>query len=130
MTGLDRFLMECLKKGGMTVLEWLVRLMNGSYDMGLYLWTGVVHVKCPCTKGRVIASNSRGVSSSSAVGKLYSRVLIKRVRAGTEYAIGEEQCGFRQGRGCMDQVFVIRQVCEKYLANGKDVDIYRFVKGI
>ena len=23
--------------------------------------------------------------------------------------------------GCMDQVFAIRQVCEKYLANGKDV---------
>ena len=33
----------------------------------------------------------------------------------------EEQCGFRQGRVCMDQVFAIRQVCEKYLANGKDV---------
>ena len=48
-------------------------------------------------------------------------VLIKRVRAGTEWAIGEEQCGFRQGRGCMDQVFAVRQVCEKYLENGKDV---------
>ena len=33
----------------------------------------------------------------------------------------EEQCGFMQGRGCMDQVFAVRQVCEKYLANGKDV---------
>ena len=28
---------------------------------------------------------------------------------------------FRQDRGCMDQVFAVRQVCEKYLANGKDV---------
>ena len=28
---------------------------------------------------------------------------------------------FRQGRGCVDQVFAVRQVCEKYLANGKDV---------
>ena len=27
----------------------------------------------------------------------------------------------RQGRGCMDQVFAVRQVCEKYLANGNDV---------
>ena len=55
------------------------------------------------------------------VRKLYGRVLIKRVRARTEYAIGEEQCRFRQGRGCMDQVFAIRQVCEKYLMKGKDV---------
>ena len=53
--------------------------------------------------------------------KLFGRVLIKRVRSGTKCAIGEEQCGFRQGRGCMDQVFAVRQVCEKYFANEKDV---------
>ena len=33
----------------------------------------------------------------------------------------EGQCGCRQGRGCMDKVFAVWQVCEKYLANGKDV---------
>ena len=27
----------------------------------------------------------------------------------------------RQGRGCMDKVFPVGQVCEKCLANGKDV---------
>ena len=48
-------------------------------------------------------------------------MLIKRVRAGTESGIGEEQCGFRQGRGYMDQVFAVRQMCKKYLVNGKDV---------
>ena len=48
-------------------------------------------------------SNSRGISLLGVVCKLFGRVLIERVRAGTEYAIGEEQCGFRQGRGCMDQ---------------------------
>ena len=26
--GLDRFLVECLKKGGMIVFEWLVKLLN------------------------------------------------------------------------------------------------------
>ena len=57
----------------------------------------------------------------SVVGTLYVRVWVKRVRAGTECAIGEEQCGFRLGRGYMDQVFAVRQVCEKYKANGKDV---------
>ena len=57
----------------------------------------------------------------SVVGKQYGRVLIERVRAGTECAIGEEQWWIRQGSGCIDQVFVVRQVCEKYLANGKDV---------
>ena len=61
------------------------------------------------------------VATLEVLGKLFGSVLIKRVRAETEYAIGEEQCGFRQGRGCMDQVFAARQVCEMYLANGKNV---------
>ena len=30
---LDGFLLECLKKGGVAVLEWLVRLLNLSFDM-------------------------------------------------------------------------------------------------
>ena len=32
---LDRFPVECLKKCGTAVLEWLVRLLNLSFDMGL-----------------------------------------------------------------------------------------------
>ena len=85
-------------------------------------WRGACIV--PLYKGKggnCKCSNSSGISLLSVVGKLFGRVLIKRVRAGTEGAIWEEQCGFAQGRGCMDQVFVVRQVCENYLANGKDV---------
>ena len=52
-------------------------------------------------------SNSIGISLLTLVGKLYGSVLIKRVRAETECAIGE-------GRGCMHQVFVVRQVCERF----------------
>ena len=52
---------------------------------------------------------------------VYGRVLINRVVKGTEAAIGEEQCGFRKGRGCIYQIFVVRQLCEKFLGKGKDV---------
>ena len=79
--------MECLKKGGMAVLEWLVRLLNLSFDMGVVPmgWRDACIVplykgkgnKCECT-------NSRGINMLSVVGKLFDRVLIKRVRAGTE----------------------------------------------
>ena len=67
----------------------------------------------------------------SVVGKLFGRVLIKRVRAGTECVIGEDQCVFRQGRGCMNQVISVRPVCEKYLANWRCIlGVYGFGKGI
>ncbi len=48
-------------------------------------------------------------------------MLIKRVRESTEGMIRDEQGGFRRGRGCMDQIFAMRQVCEKYLAKAKEV---------
>ena len=65
--------------------------------------------KCEC-------SNSRGISLLSVVGKLYGRVLIKRVRPELNVQYGKSN-----GRGRMDQVLPERQVCEKNLANGKDV---------
>ena len=122
--GLDGFPVECLKKGGMAVLEWLVILLNLSFDMEVVPmdWRGACIVPLYKRKGDTCeCSKSRSISLLSVVGKLFGRVLIKTVRAGTECAIGEEQCGLRQCRECMDQVFAVRQVCEKYLANGKDV---------
>ena len=80
------------------MLEWLVRLLNLSFDMGVVPmdWHGVCIVPLYKGKGdKFECSNSRGISLLSVVGKLFGRVLIKRVRAKTECAIGEEQCGFR-----------------------------------
>ena len=108
----------------MAVLEWLVGLLNLSFDMGVVPihWRGACIVPLYEGKGdKCECSNSRGISLLSVVGKLFGRVLIKGVRAGTECAMWEEQCGFRQGRGSMDQVFAVRPVGEKYLANGIDV---------
>ena len=93
--------------------------LSGSCTYG---WRGACIVPLYKGKGdKCECSNSRGISLLSVVVKLYGRVLIKRVKARTECAIGEGQCGFWQSRGCMDKVFAIRQVCEKYAANGKDV---------
>ena len=78
------------------MLEWLVRLLNLNFDMEVVPmdWRGACIVPLYKGKGdKCECSNSRGISLLSVVGKLFGRVLIKRVRAGTECAIGEEQCG-------------------------------------
>ena len=88
--GLDGFPGECLKKGGMAVLEWLVRLLNLSFDIGVVPmdWHGACIAPLYKRKGdKCKCSNSRGISLLSVVGKLFGRVLIKRVRVGTECAI-------------------------------------------
>ena len=80
------------------MLEWLVRLLNLSFDLGVVPmdWRGACIVPLYKGKGdKCECSNSRDISLLSVVGKLFGRVLIKRVRARTECEIGEEQCGFR-----------------------------------
>ena len=63
--GLDGFPVECLKKGGMAVLEWLVRLLNVSFDMGVVPMDWRCACKVPLYKGKgdkCECSNSRDIS--------------------------------------------------------------------
>ena len=55
--GLDGFQVERLKKSGMAVLEWVVRLLNLSFDMGVVPmdWRGACIV--PLYKGGVTNVN-------------------------------------------------------------------------
>ncbi len=113
-----------LKKGGRAVAEWLVRLINVCLREGRVPsdWRDACIVPLYKGKGeKYVCSNFRGTSLLSVVGKMYGRVLIERIRSKTESVIGEEQCSFRSGRGCVDQVFAVRQIVEKYLGKGKDV---------
>ena len=121
--GMDGVTAECLKKGGVTLVEWLVRLLNICFEAREVPADWRMAAIVPIYKGKGdkhVCGNYRGISLLSMVGKLFGRVLINRIRDGTEDTLKEEQCGFRRGRGCVDQVFVVRQGCEKYLAKGKD----------
>ena len=55
-------------------------------------------------------SNFRGIRLLSVVGKVYGRILINRIRDKTENVIVEVQSGFKRGRGCTDQIFIVRQI--------------------
>ena len=63
----------------------------------------------------------RGISLLSVPGKLYGRIIIERVRRRTENAREEEQSGFRKGRGCVDQVYALKNVLEKMTEKQKEV---------
>ena len=62
--------MECLKKGDMAVLEWIVRLLNLSFDIGVVPmdWQGACIA--PLYKGKCECCNPRGISLS-VVGKQF-----------------------------------------------------------
>ena len=54
----------------------------------------------------------RGITLLSLPGKVYSKVLERRVRPIVKPRIEEEQCGFRPGRGTTDQLFTLARILE------------------
>ncbi len=61
----------------------------------------------------------RGISLLSVPGKVYGRIVTKRLMEVTEGKVGEEQGGFRKGRGCVDQIFAMERLVEEYLGKNK-----------
>ena len=59
----------------------------------------------------------RGITLLSQVPKLLERVLDARIRR-IVGDFGEEQQGFRKGRGTADGMYVLRQMVEKRLVQG------------
>ena len=47
------------------------------------------------------------------IEKISTGILVDRVCIVTEGLIGDEQGGFRAGRGCVDQIFTLKQIGEK-----------------
>ena len=112
--GVDEVRPEFLKALDVVGLSWLTRLCSIAWTSGavpLDWQTGVV---VPLFKkgDRRVCSNYRGITLLSLPGKVYSGVLERRVRRIVEPRIQEEQCGFRPGRGTVDQLYTLCRILE------------------
>ena len=59
--------------------------------------------------------NYQGISLVSVSSKLLSNMILFRLRDAVDKVLREEQCGLRKGRGCVNQVFILRSIIEKSL---------------
>ena len=59
-----------------------------------------------------VCSNWRGINLLLVLGKIFCRILLLRMRQAIERIL-REQAGFRSGRECIDQSFVLRTIVEQ-----------------
>ena len=114
--GIDEISGEMIKHGGEKVIDWIWKLCSKAFVEGIVPkdWRRAVIVPLYKGKGeKGVCRNYRGISLLSVVGKIYAGILVERVRRVTEDMIGEEQGAFRSGRGCVDQIFTLKQMSEK-----------------
>ena len=106
---------EMLKAGGDTVVRWLHIIFNIVWEEGKAPedWQKAVIVAIHKKGSKTLCKNYRGSSLLSIPGKVFAKILDARIRQVTEGQVMEEQAGFRVGRGCRDQIFVMRQLAEK-----------------
>ena len=100
-------------------LLFMVKLFNQIFDTGDYPITWSSAVIVPLHKGgdQNIPNNYRGVSLLSINGKVFVRILDKRLSKWSEdnEHIVEEQAGFRQGYSTTDNMFVLYGIIQRYL---------------
>ena len=78
-------------------------------------WKRGIIVKLPKKGDLSTCGNWRGINLLSVPGKIFCRILLLRMRQAIERVLREEQAGFRSGRGCTDQIFVLRTIVEQSL---------------
>ena len=120
--GADGITAEMLKFGGEVVVDWMQWICNMAWKQGVVPDDWVKAILVPIYKGkgsRDECGNYRGISLLSIPGKVYGRIVIERVMEITDGRISEEQGGFRSGRGCVDQIFTVKMLAEKYLVKGR-----------
>nr|XP_054589525.1 RNA-directed DNA polymerase from mobile element jockey isoform X1 [Nothobranchius furzeri] len=112
--GADEVRPGYLKAMDVVGLSWLTRLYNIAWSSGAVPREWQTGVVVPIfKKGDLrVCSNYRGITLLSLPGKVYSKVLERRVRSIVESKIEEEQCGFRPGRGTVDQLYTLARVME------------------
>ena len=119
--GKNGILPELVRCGGSHLWDRLLVLMQDIWREGKVVtdWKNAVVVPIPKKGNLQLCDNWRGISLLDVVGKIFARIIQERLQTIAEYILPESQCGFRKGRGCVDMIFVARQLMEKAIEHGE-----------
>jgi len=68
------------------------------------------------------SENCRGITVLNVAYKILSSIILELLKEYSKEILGEHQCGIRPQRRTMDQIFIVRQILEKFYAY--DIDIH------
>ena len=113
--GKDEITAEMMKAGGPAVMQELHQLVVAVWrsEAVPQEWIDAVIIPLPKKGDKTLCDNWRGISLLSVAGKVFVKVIERRLAEFSEGVLSETQAGFRRGRGCTDMIFVARQLAEK-----------------
>ena len=81
-------------------------------------WRNALIVPVPKKGNLQSCDNWRGISLLDVIGKIFARIIQDRLQVFAESILPDSQSGFRKGHGCLDMIFVARQLMEKACEHG------------
>ena len=109
--GIDTICAETLKAGGTAMENMLFKIFNKIWkdEKTPQDWSKMLVSPIHKKGDRLDVSNYRAIAFLSIPGKVFSQILLTRIKITTESKSSESQFGFREGRGTIDAIFVTRQ---------------------
>ena len=119
--GPGEIMAEVLQAGGTAVVDWMHRIIQKVWRTERVVEEWRMSTIVPLLKkGDVeVCDNYRGISLLSIPSKVLAKVLYRRIEEKVEPQLHEAQCGFRKGRGCVDQIFNLRECMSASRQKGK-----------
>lgn len=113
--GIDGIPAEIYKGGGECIEEWLTKIFNQAWSQEKIPIDWTKGVVCPIYKknDRTDCRNYRGITLLSHAGKIYERIIERRLREIVEHKLMDCQHGFRPNRGTTDLIFALKILIEK-----------------
>uniref|UniRef100_A0A8D8R6E3 Craniofacial development protein 2 n=1 Tax=Cacopsylla melanoneura TaxID=428564 RepID=A0A8D8R6E3_9HEMI len=118
--GSDNIPSEALKALGPCAITRITQLMNQIYDTGIWPEDLLKTVLVPLPKkpNATQCKDFRTISFICHLTKAITRIIIKRIEGKVEKHLGEDQFGFRKGKGTRDAMGCMRMMGERMI----DVD--------
>lgn len=118
--GEDNLTAELFKYGGRSlqkIMYKLIVLIWEKEEIPKEWSSGLI---CPILKkgDKSECKNYRGIMLLDIAYKILSTVIFGKINRYAEQILEDQQCGFRQERSTMEQIFVMRQIMEKCHENG------------
>ena len=106
----DSVINDFLKYSGSAVKNKLLKIMNLIFEKGEVPNNFRKTLIKPLDKkgDKSEYRNYQGISLVSVGSKLLSIMILFLLRDAVDRVLGNEQCGFRKGKGCVDQILTLR----------------------
>ena len=125
--GEDEIVAELLKNGGDTMIDWVLEILQEVWRTKRIPQEWKKSILVPLHKKRDRKNcnlNYRGISLLSVPGKVLCLVLLDRLQEIINPRLLESQCGFRSGRGTVDQIWSARQIVERSIDSEYESSAY------